>query len=118
MGKIILGLIVLFILIFDITVIFVAAIATLINIKTLKLMGSKYFFREYIIKELISIEIYRWIVFVKYMTKLLIVNIWGKYDSHKWLQMENLQPLKEYHRNIYINYLTKVRKKKHELEFW
>lgn len=104
--------------IIDTIILLIALIVTLINIRTLKWIGAKYFFRDYIKKDLISIEIYRWIIFSEYMIKLFIVDKFYDNEFHPWLRMNNLTKIKEKHRDIYLNYLTKIRQKKHELESW
>lgn len=117
MIKLTLGLIVSFILAFDTAVIFVATIVTLINIKTLKLIGAKYFFRDYIQEHLISIGIYKWIIFNKEIIKLLYVNKFIKDEFHPWLSMTNLSKMNSRQRSRYLTLLDKVRQKKHEHDF-
>ncbi|MDD3663278.1 MAG: hypothetical protein PHT84_05450, partial [Candidatus Pacebacteria bacterium] len=110
----ILGFIVSCVFIFDTIVIFVAIILELI--KNLKWIGSKYFFRDYIKKHLLSIEIYRWIIFSKYMIKLFIIDKFYDNEFHPWLKINNLTKIKKKHQDIYLDYLTKIRQKKCELE--
>lgn len=106
------------VIVIDTIILSTALIVTLANIRTLKWIGAKYFFRDYINKDLISIEIYRWIIFLEYMIKLFIVDKFCDNEFHRWLRINNLTKIKEKHRDIYLNYLTKIRQKKHELESW
>ncbi len=58
-------------------------------------------------------HIYEFFLFITYMIKITIVDLYIRDENHKWLLTKNLEQLKENHRILYINYQTKVRIKKH-----